>query len=271
MMKLGLVQMDCRIGDKTYNVNKALDFIGQAGKQQVNMIVFPEMFSTGYNTEILGKRYQELAEDPDGPTYKTLSEAAVRNRLYIVAPMVLKSPVPGVLYNGLIFIDPRGRLLGTYNKTHLWAGERYYFRAGFEYPVFDTDFGKVGCMICYDGGFPEVSRILARNGAELILCPSAFPIWDKDMWDIYFMTRSLENACFVAGINRVGREDALDMFGNNKIYAPRARLVAEAPVNVETMLTADIDMEQTAICRAGEVPYLRDLQPRSYRRLVEDF
>ena len=114
---------------------------------------------------------------------------------------MLKSKIPGLLYNGLIVISRDGQLMGTYNKTHLWAGERFWFRAGDRYPVFDMDFGKVGLMICYDGGFPEVSRILALSGAELILCPSAFPIRDKDMWDVYFASRSLENCCFVAGIN----------------------------------------------------------------------
>ena len=77
-------------------------------------------------------------------------------------------------------------LWGPITKTHLWAGERFWFRAGDRYPVFHMDFGTVGLMICYDGGFPEVSRILALSGAELILCPSAFPIRDKDMWGHLF-------------------------------------------------------------------------------------
>src|SRR5690606_35978509 len=104
----------------------------------------------------------------------------------------------------------------------------------------------------------------------LILCPSAFPIWDKDMWDIYFMSRSLENACFVAGINRVGIEGKLDMFGNNKIYGPRARLIAEADNNLETMLVCSIDMSQTETCRATEVPYLRDRRNTTYNLLLNE-
>lgn len=269
-MTLGLVQMDCRIGDKEYNTRKALDYIGQAAQQGVDLLVFPEMFTTGYNSDILGDRYFELAEDPDGPTFQILSEHARTNNMYIVAPIILNGDVPGILYNGLLFIGRDGSLMGTYNKTHLWAGEKFYFRAGDEYPVFETEYGRIGCMICYDGGFPEVARILALNGAELILCPSAFPIWDKDMWDIYFASRSLENACFVAGINRVGTEDTLEMFGNNKIFAPRAKLVAEAPVNEEALLVAEIDLSETAVCRATDVPYLRDRRGASYGRLLEE-
>jgi predicted amidohydrolase len=262
--------MDCVMGEKPENIAKAVSFIEQAAKQGVNLIVFPEMFSTGYNCDILGGKYFDLAEEPEGETFVKLGKLAKEHRMYIIAPIVLKSAVPGLLYNGLIFIGSDGRLLGTYNKTHLWAGERSYFRAGHEYPVFKTEYGNIGCMICYDGGFPEVARILALNGAELILCPSAFPIWDKDMWDIYFMSRSLENACFVAGINRVGVEGKLDMFGNNKLYGPRAKLIAEAGLNVETMLVATIDMGMTAVCRVTEVPYLRDRRSSTYARLLSE-
>ena len=85
----------------------------------------------------------------------------------------------------------------------------------------------------------KISRILALKGAELILCPSAFPIRDKDMWDTYFGTRSLENGCFVGGLTRVGLESddkTGEMFGDNKIYNPRGKLVAEAPLNEEALL-----------------------------------
>ena len=73
--------------------------------------------------------------------------------------------------------------MGDYSKHHLWAAERYYFHAGEDIPVFNTKYGKIGVMICYDAGFPEVARILALKGAELILCPSAWRVQD---WDVEF-------------------------------------------------------------------------------------
>ena len=191
---IALVQMDCVMLDKEANLQKAKTFIEQAAQQHADLICFPEMFSTGYSPALIGPKYIDVAEEPDGPTFCFLAELAKKYSMYIVAPIVLKSEIPGLLYNGLIVISRNGQLMGTYNKTHLWAGERFWFRAGDRYPVFHMDFGTVGLMICYDGGFPEVSRILALSGAELILCPSAFPIRDKDMWDTYFGSRSLENA-----------------------------------------------------------------------------
>ena len=184
-------------------------------------------------------------------------------------PYCTQSEIPGLLYNGLIVISRNGQLMGTYNKTHLWAGERFWFRAGDRYPVFHMDFGTVGLMICYDGGFPEVSRILALSGAELILCPSAFPIRDKDMWDTYFGSRSLENCCFVAGINRVGTEDDCYMFGNNKIYNYRGHLLAEAPVDEEFLLVQTVDLDDVAYHRATDVPYLQDRRVETYQKLTE--
>ena len=222
--------------------------------------------------------YLEAATVED--VYDAIKDLAVRGApaigvaagygMYIAAPIVLKSDMPGVLYNGMIVVDKDGSLMGTYNKTHLWAGERFWFRAGCEYPVFDMEFGKVGFMICYDGGFPEISRILALKGAELILCPSAFPIRDKDMWDTYFGTRSLENGCFVGGLNRVGLESddkTGEMFGDNKIYNPRGKLVAEAPLNEEALLVATLDLEDVGRYRENEVVYLRDRRPETYELL----
>lgn len=268
---IGMVQMDCVILDKKANINKILTFIDQAARKNVDMICFPEMCTTGYSPELIGIRYLELAEEPDGETFQILSKKAAEHRMYIAAPIVLKSKIPGILYNGLIMIDDEGKLMGTYNKTHLWAGERYWFRSGEAYPVFDTRFGKVGMMICYDGGFPEVSRILALNGAELILCPSAFPTRDKDMWDIYFASRALENGCFVAGINRVGIEGGCEMFGNNKIYNPRGKLLNEASTGQEELLITAIDLEETAFYRENEVVYLRDRRPETYDTLIKRY
>ena len=119
---IALVQMDCVMLDKEANLQKAKAFIEQAAQQHTDLICFPEMFSTGYSPSLIGPKYIEMAEDPDGSTFLFLSELAKKHRMYIVAPIVLNSEIPGVLYNGLIVISRDGQLMGTYNKTHLWAG-----------------------------------------------------------------------------------------------------------------------------------------------------
>lgn len=267
-IKLALVQFESELMDVKANVKKALHFIDEASKEKADLIVFPELFTTGYNSELIGDNYFDLAETVDGPTITALSEAAKKNSINIVAPIDLERQMPGVIYNSAVVINRNGQVIGDYDKTHLWAGDRFYFTAGNRYPIFNLDFGKIGIMICYDGGFPEVSRILALQGAELILCPAAFPTWDKDMWDIYFKSRALENACFVAGINRVGKEDKLHMFGNNKLVNPRGKVLLDAPIDVEEMQIAEIDLDDVFEFRKT-VPFLKDRRIDTYRPLIE--
>lgn len=267
-VKIALVQFESILLDIKSNVEKGLGFAREAAKQGADLLVFPELFTTGYNTDLIGNQFYDSAEGLDGQTINTFCQAAKKYRLNIVAPIVLRQKMPGVIYNSAVVISREGVVLGVYNKTHLWAGERFYFKAGEEYPVFSMDFGRVGIMICYDGGFPEVARILALQGAELILCPSAFPIWDKDMWDIYFKSRALENACFVAGINRVGKEDKLHLFGNNKLANPRGKLILDAAMDVEEMQFVEIDLDDVPEFRKS-VPYLKDRRIQTYQPIVE--
>lgn len=261
---LSFVQFQSEMMNVSANVTKATDFIKEASQQKADLVVFPELFTTGYNPEIIGDRYYDLAEDAKGPTVKALSDAAAKYNVNVVAPIAYRLNVPGVIYNSAIVIDRKGQFVGAYHKTHLWAQERLYFREGTELPVFKLDFGTLGVMICYDGGFPEVTRSLALQGAELILCPSAFPIQDKDLWDIYFRSRSLENACFVGGINRVGHEADRHMFGNNQLYNPRGKQLLYGQMDKEEMQVVEIDLDDVKNYRK-QVPFLKDRRPDIYR------
>ncbi|PLS18127.1 hypothetical protein CVD28_07465 [Bacillus sp. M6-12] len=260
---LSLVQFESKLMDISANIEKALAFIKDASQQQADLIVFPELFTTGYNLDLIGNKYFDLAEDINGPVIRTLLQAAKQFNINIVAPIAFKTPVPGIIYNSALVISRQGEFVGKYDKTHLWAKENVFFREGMELPVFNLDFGTLGLMICYDGGFPEVSRSLALQGAEIILCPSAFPIQDKDLWEIYFQSRSLENACFVGGINRVGHESELHMFGNNRLYNPRGKELVIGNVDKEEMQVIEIDLEDVVEYRK-QIPYLKDLKPDLY-------
>ncbi len=116
--------MDCELMNKKANLEKMLSYVKEAAEKKVNLLCFPELCSTGYSPELIGEKYLDLAEEPDGETFQLLSAKAKEYGMYIAAPIVLKSEIPGVLYNGMIVISKNGSLMGTYNKTHLWAGER---------------------------------------------------------------------------------------------------------------------------------------------------
>ena len=267
-VKLALVQFDGILGDVPANRDKAVKIIAEAAAKGADMVVFPELFSTGYHLNTIGPDIVDLTEDVDGPTVTALQEAARKGNCYVVAGLSLFHEVPGVPFNSAVFINRDGSLQGVMDKVHLWALERFYFRAGNEYPVFDTEFGKVGIMICYDMGFPEAARMMALNGAEIILAPSAWCVEDRDIWEINVPARALENTVFVAAVNRFGHEgDDLYMHGGTMVCGPRGQKIAQIEEEKEDVLYVDLDMSLIAKNRVKS-PYLRDRRPEVYEDML---
>lgn len=268
MPKITLAQFESKLCDPPANVVKAIPMIRQAGLDGSDMIMFPEMFTTGYELSIVGPRITELAEPVNGPTITALREAAKQAGVYVVAPIALyHDDLPGVPFNSAVLIDREGNVAGVYDKQHLWALERFYFRGGNGTPVFQTDFGTIGIMICYDMGYPEVARMLALQGAQIVLCPSAWCEPDHDVWDINVPARALENTVFLCAVNRYGREQDLYMGGHSKVCDPRGRVVAELPDEGEGVLNVEIDLADVVSNRQTS-PYLRDRRPELYGKVL---
>ena len=166
--------MDCVLAEVAANVAKAIERIRQAAAMGAQIICLPELCTTGYRPDLLEDKLWELTEPVPGPTTDVFSQLAKELGIYIILPMNEKGAVPGMIHNSAVFIDKDGEVQGVFRKAHAYATERYYFTDGNHYPVFQTEFGKVGVMICYDMGFPEVARILTLKGAELIFALSAW-------------------------------------------------------------------------------------------------
>ncbi|WP_080834310.1 nitrilase-related carbon-nitrogen hydrolase [Cohnella massiliensis] len=261
--KLALVQFESEPMRPEANVRKALRFVRDAGERGADLVVFPELFVTGYDTDRIGVRYRELAEPVDGPIVNAFRIAAKSHGVNLVVPMALKLEENGAIGNGAVVIDREGKVAGVYSKVHLWEDERNYFTPGRGFQVFKMDFGKLGVLICYDAGFPEAARTLALQGAELLVVPSAFSLPDKHRWDLYFPARALENTRFVAAVNGVGGAGAFELFGNNKVANPRGELLLDGAMNEETMQLLEIDLAQNEKT-SSSIPYLRDLRIETY-------
>lgn len=267
-MKLALVQFQSVLGDVQASLARALPLVDEAAAAGANMVVFPELFTTGYHLDTVGPRMAELAEPISGPTVRALQEAARKNHVYIVAPIALLHELEGVPYNSAVFVNADGSVQGSFDKVHLWALERFYFRAGCQYPVFDTEFGRVGVMICYDMGFPEAARSLALQGTELIVCPSAWCVEDADVWRINGPCRALENTVFLGAANRIGHEgDDLYMHGDSTVYGPRGNVIARAQAEEECIVFANIDFDEVRKHRVTS-PYLRDRRADTYEGVL---
>lgn len=269
-VKLALVQFEAALGRVRENTERACELIAEAGAAGADLVLLPELFSTGYQLNVIGPQLSDLVESVDGPTVSALCSAAREAGCYVAAGVALTRELTAVPYNSSVFIDREGNLLGTYDKQHLWALERFYFRGGDDLGVFDTDFGRVGVMICYDMGFPETARILALHGCDLILCLAAWCAEDMDGWHLNGPSRALENTVYVAAVNRYGVEEGLVMPGHSYVSNPRGHIIAELEPEKEGVLYVDIDLSDVAAGRfdGRYPPYLRDRRPDLYDEVL---
>jgi len=266
-IKAALAQISCKVGDKAYNIHKMATYITRARKQNADLIIFPELSLTGYTTR---DRTYELAEAIPGPSTEKIEEMAKQSKMHIIYGMIEKSAkANAVIHNTAVLTSPKGTI-GCYRKmylpTHSVFEEKRYFRQGHDAPVYSTDIGKIGMMICYDIFFPETARLLRLKGAELIACISASPAVRRNYFETLTTARALENTVYLAFTNLVGIEDGLQFWGGNRLITPNGKIIAQAKYDEDDMVLGIIDY--TDLARAETfLPTLRDLRPELYTEL----
>ncbi len=273
---IATVQMKPAVGESEDNLVKMSDFVSKiASQQKVDLIVFPELVTSGYE---LGVRFTELAQRIPGPTVNLMAQRAAEFGVYIAFGLVTKEKVESVLYNSAVMVGPDGELVGSYNKVHLRGEERMAFREGFRMPVFETEIGNIGLMLGWDLAFPEVARSLTLEGAEIIAVLANWEDGQMDEWRTYLQSRALENAVYVAGSNRVGEDVTLKFGGSSMIVGPRGKVFAsladekdpESSEPREGYCVARVDLDEVRKCRE-EHQTLQSRQPAVYRTLVKKY
>jgi predicted amidohydrolase len=249
-MTVSAVQITAIDGEKDATVEKMLGFLDLAGERGSGLVVLPEVWTgLGYSAE---KAYVEIAEPIPGPTTALLAEKARSYGMYVVGSMYEASG--NLFYNSSPLIDPEGRIVGKYWKTHLFDApnrpdikggirESDKVSAGSELPVFPTAHCNVGVSVCSDLRFPEVYRELALNGAEVIVCASAFLSPRYDHWEFFLRARATENQCWVVASGQYGVEpkSGIAFVGRSMIVDPWGTVVATAS-DEEGVVTATIDL-----------------------------
>jgi len=264
-----LAQISCKIGDKKHNINKMKQKIEEAKKRDANIIIFPELSLTGYSTRDLA---YELAEPIPGPSVKLLEETAKKKNIHMIFGMLERSEkARAVLYNTAVLLGPKG-FIGKYRKMHLPTHsvfeEKRYFRLGYQAPVFDTEIGKLGLIICYDVFFPEISRLLRLKGTQFIICISASPARRRKFFEVLTAARAIENTVFLAYVNLVGVENGLQFWGGSRLIAPNGSIITQAKYDEEDLTTGSIDYTDLERIETF-VPTLRDLRPELFNSLKE--
>lgn len=266
--KIALVQMDCAFLEVEKNVSKAASLIEEAAARGAHIVCLPECFNTGYLAgDIAGM--MKRAESLDGPTISKMRSLAKEKGVYLVAPLMLKK-ASDEIYNSAVFINDSGEVEGFFSKTHPVGDERKLLNRGTDYPVWDTRFGKVGILICYDICFPEAARILALKGAELVFVPAAWRAshYFKEWWDLNIACHALDNLYYIAAVNRCGQCGEEIFAGKTQAASPIGEVLGSCDVKTETILYQDLDMSRVAKEREFNT-MLIDRHPEDYGLLLQ--
>ncbi len=266
-------------------IEKHVEWIKKAAAQSVNVLCLQELFFAPYFAAEQDRRWYQAAEAvPDGPTVTLMKTLAKNYRMVLIVPLY-EEAMAGVYYNTAAVIDADGTYLGKFRKIHIpqvhgsapgaygfW--EKFYFRPGnLGYPVFDTQWGKIGVYICYDRHFPEGARILGLHGAEIVFNPSATTAGHADhLWHIEQAAHAIANGYFVGALNRVGEESPWNIgefFGESYFCDPEGRTVAQGPRNHDALVTADLDLSQIRQARE-HWQFYRDRRTDTYGEIAED-
>ncbi|MBM7715493.1 carbon-nitrogen hydrolase family protein [Siminovitchia sp. FSL H7-0308] len=242
-IKVSLAQLTPKLGDKSHNLQLLEKAIAQAAEQKSNMIVFPELFLTGY---AIGHQVPYLAETKNGPSLTKVKELCKTFSIYTVVGFAEIDN--GFYYISSALIDDQGELRGVYRKTHLFDREKEFFTPGTDIHVFPTSLGKIGIMICFDVEFPELARTLKIKGAELIAITNANMEPYERHHHIYAKSRAMENEIPVVICNRLGEEGSLKFCGDSMV--------------IDTQGIALLSMEKEEGVKTADLPLLTTLDPK---------
>jgi predicted amidohydrolase len=263
--------------DRGENHSKALQMIEEASSKGSQIVCLPELFSSRYFPQTEKSRAEP--ETIPGPTSKSLSAAAKKNKVVIVGGSIYET-YGKKRYNTSMVFDEQGKMLGKYRKVHIPEDESFYeqdyFSSGNSYPVFKTKFGKIGALICFDQWYPEPARIERLLGAEILFYPTAIGTvkgiqqtegnW-QEAWEAVQRGHSIANSAVVAAVNRVGREGEMNFWGGSFVYDQFGKLLAHAGSKDE-VLVVDCDLTLGESIEQGW-GFIRNRMPQTYSRLTK--
>ncbi len=286
-VKVGLVQMNCT-ADVDQNLEKAIAKTREAAAQGAQIVCLQELFKSLYFCDVEDHTNFNLGEAIPGPTTDRFSELAKELGVVIIASLFEKR-APGLYHNTTAVLDADGSYLGKYRKMHIPDDpgyyEKFYFTPGdLGYKVFETKFGKLGILICWDQWYPEAARITSLMGAEILFYPTAIG-WDTNepdpavnleqynAWQTIQRSHAVANGVYVVSVNRVGREADQQFWGGSFVSNPFGSLMYLASHDREEVKVVELDLDKTEYYRTTW-PYLRDRRIDSYqpitKRLIDE-
>ena len=281
MLKIAGVQF---IGqaEKEANIETAIRLVRKAAAQGARMVCLSELFSTMYFCVETRREYFDWAEPIPGPTIERMAAVAREAGIVLIAP-IFERTGDGRFFNTAAVLGPDGELIGKYRKSSIpfmdvsrssepRGNEKFYFEPGdLGFPTFDTPFGRIGILICYDRHFPEAARVLGLGGAEIVFVPTATTFMTRYLWDLELRGHAIANIYYVCGVNKVGIDvggSTRNHFGNSMVISPRGEILVEASDTREDIALAEVDLGLLPELR-NLWGYYRDRRPDQYGPLVE--
>jgi predicted amidohydrolase len=257
-LRVAAVQFEPLVGDRQANVLRFEEVVSAHG-EALDLMVFPELFTTGYDLTVIKDHADALAEPIPGPTTELAIDLAARHD--VTLSLTILESDEGRLHDTMVLVTGGG-LEARYRKSHLYPNEISLFIPGGNLDVFAVDGVKYGPMICFEHAFPEVATTLALRGAQVLLIPSAVPRGYEYLLTLRTRARAQDNQVFAIAANLVGEEP--DGFcGMSLVVAPDGRILGQGPARGEVVVVAEIDVEEIAAERSRE-PALHMRLPELY-------
>ena len=269
MIRVAGIQMGAT-DSKINNIEKARRFLEACLISKPNIICLPELFTYLPSQSDQLNDIRSLAEEKNGSVSQMLSEYAKKGGLYILGGSFMHS-VGNDIFNTAFLYDDTGEIIAEYSKTHLFDTTDYqeskFISPGDKIALVETKYGVIGIIICYDIRFPELARTLVMKGAEIILCPAAFPIAAPspgiDHWQILTRAIALQNMVYVLAVNQFGYRNPFHFFGRSCLIDPWGIEVTAAP-NKECIFFGEIDLDYLTAMRNIRSP-LKHRKPHLYQ------
>jgi N-carbamoylputrescine amidase len=292
IVKLGLIQTDVSPRPAA-NLKKTVALVERAAKNGAQIICTQELFRSQYFCQSEDHKNFELAETIPGPSTDAFQKLAKKHKVVIIASLFEKRAA-GVYHNTAAIIDADGSLLGSYRKMHIPDDplfyEKFYFTPGdLGFKAWNTRYGKIGVLICWDQWYPEAARLTAMQGAQILFYPTAigwhpsekakYGAKQHGAWETIQRSHAVANGCYVAAVNRIGHEvlagvggDGLEFWGQSFVAGTSGEIVAKASSDKEEILIVPVDLANVDTTRT-HWPFLRDRRIDAYenltRRLVD--
>ena len=268
-IKVAAIQMPT-VTDKMQNVRTAGIYLEKIKDEKPDFVILPEMFCCPYQTQ----NFPVYAEEEGGPVWQQLSEYAKQYGIYLIGGSMPEKDAEGKVYNTSYIFDRQGKQIGKHRKVHLFdidvtGGQTFKesdtLTAGDHDTVFDTEFGRMGVMLCFDIRFPELARMMVNDGAKAIFVPAAFNMTTGPAhWELSFRTRALDNQIYMIGCAPMRDESAgYISWGHSIVTDPWGRVIDMLDEKEGVLLTElDLDYEEQV---REELPLLKSRRKDIYQ------